>query len=199
MCNKMTMQVLALLLITKSTLCASLDNLYLPANQKSFANIEDQPQYSSNQIKHIPVLKFDADNNGEGSYRYAYETGNDISAQEEGDARGDGTKAHGSYSYVAPGGEKVSITYTADENGFQAQGSHIPTPPPLPEAIARALQQNAADEARGIFDDGQYRGEGLEEGEYRFQGNSNGGVSGRSGNPDVSAGGAASGFSGYRY
>lgn len=47
------------------------------------------------------------------------------------------------------------MRYTAGDNGFQAQGSHIPTPPPVPEAIARALQENARDEAAGIFDDGE--------------------------------------------
>lgn len=51
-----------------------------------------------------------------------------------------------------------------------AQGSHIPTPPPVPEAILKSLQENAAAEARGIFDDGQYHGEGLNEGQYQGEG-----------------------------
>lgn len=41
--------------------------------------------------------------------------------------------AQGSYSYTGPDGIPVSISYTADENGFQAFGSHIPTPVPLPK------------------------------------------------------------------
>lgn len=102
--------------------------------------------------------------------RYNYETGNSITAEEQGEARGDGTRAHGSYSYTAPDGQHVSVTYTADENGFVAQGSHIPTPPPVPEAILKSLQENAAAEARGIFDDGQYHGEGLNEGQYQGEG-----------------------------
>lgn len=63
----------------------------------------------------------------------------------------------GSYTYTSPEGEQIQINYQAGENGFQAQGSHIPTPPPVPEEIQKAIEQNLADEARGVVDDGQYR------------------------------------------
>ena len=53
----------------------------------------------------------------------------------------------GSYSYTGPDGITVSLTYTADENGFVPQGDHLPTPPPIPEAILRSLEQNAREEA----------------------------------------------------
>lgn len=48
----------------------------------------------------------------------------------------------GRYSYPAPDGTPITIEYTADENGFRATGAHIPTPPPIPEAIRRALEAN---------------------------------------------------------
>lgn len=115
----------------------------------------------------VPILRLENNNDGE-TYKYAYETGNSISAQEEGDARGDGTKAQGGFSYTAPDGQQIAIQYTADENGFLPQGPHLPVAPPVPEEILRAVEQNLADEARGIFDDGQYREDGA--GQYRHDG-----------------------------
>lgn len=128
------------------------------------------------------------------SFRYNYETGNSISAEEQGDARGEGTKAQGSYSYISPEGEHISVSYTADENGFVPQGSHIPTPPPIPEAILKSLQENAAAEARGVFDDGAYRGEGLNEGQYQGEGQGTGAYGKSTGGS-----GSYAGNGGYRY
>ncbi|XP_050301337.1 endocuticle structural glycoprotein SgAbd-2-like [Anthonomus grandis grandis] len=162
--------------LTSLALSNPITNSYLPplsANQPAGifaakqADFSAQSSPSSGPTKFIPILKFANDNEGEGTYSYNYESANTITAQEQGDVRGDGTKAHGSYSFILPNGEHVSVTYTADQNGFVAEGSHIPTPPPVPEAILRALEENAAAEARGIFDDGQYHGEGLEESQYR--------------------------------
>lgn len=45
----------------------------------------------------------------------------------------------GSYSYTGDDGVPVVVNYIADENGFQPQSSILPTPPPVPEAIQRAL------------------------------------------------------------
>lgn len=44
--------------------------------------------------------------------------------------------------------------YTAGVNGFVPEGDHLPTPPPIPEEILKVLEQNARDEAAGIYDDG---------------------------------------------
>lgn len=44
------------------------------------------------------------------------------------------------YSRVSPEGEQVQLTYTADERGYLPQGSHLPTPPPTPDYILKALE-----------------------------------------------------------
>ncbi|CAH1999036.1 unnamed protein product [Acanthoscelides obtectus] len=91
-------------------------------------------------------------------------------AQLDGDARGEaGTRAQGGYSFTLPDGQQVHLSYTADENGFVAQGSHIPTPPPIPEEIRKAIAQNLADEARGLVDDGSYRESQYGGSEYRSE------------------------------
>ncbi|XP_076272814.1 endocuticle structural glycoprotein SgAbd-8-like [Rhynchophorus ferrugineus] len=122
----------------------------------------------------IPILRYVNNNNGDGTYNWAYETGNGINAEESGDARGDGTKARGSFSYTAPDGQRISLQYTADENGFVPAGNHLPTPPPIPEAILRSIEYNRAHPN----EDGQYR-PGADDGGF--------------------GGGAGGGFGGYRY
>lgn len=88
-----------------------------------------------------PVVKSTSDIHPDGQYQYEYETGNGIVAKESGLAA---KTVQGSYSYTAPDGTPVQMTYVADENGFQPTGSHLPVAPPVPQAIARALEYIAA-------------------------------------------------------
>lgn len=77
---------------------------------------------------------------------YSYETANGISASEYGAYKAGPTSeegvqsASGSYSYTGPDNVVYTITYTAGLEGFVPQGAHIPTPPPIPEAIQKVIQ-----------------------------------------------------------
>nr|CAD7426176.1 unnamed protein product [Timema monikensis] len=86
-----------------------------------------------------------------GRLENTYETANSISQSESGYLKnagaGEGAEAQtvqGSYSYTGPDGITINLAYTADENGFQAQGDHLPRSPPIPEEILKSLEYNAA-------------------------------------------------------
>uniref|UniRef100_A0A2A4K1W4 Cuticle protein n=1 Tax=Heliothis virescens TaxID=7102 RepID=A0A2A4K1W4_HELVI len=125
------------------------------AQTGAYSGFEARPERAQAAFeRNAAILRQDSSNDGE-TYAYAYETENGISAEENGVAT-NGVQAQGGYSYTGDDGQVYSVRYTADENGFQPQGDHLPTPPPIPEEILKALEQNARDEAAGIYDDGSY-------------------------------------------
>lgn len=78
---------------------------------------------------------------------FSYQTGDGISAQANGFQRNLGVKdaesqvVQGSYSYTGPDGVVYTVNYIADENGYRAEGAHLPTPPPA-TATALAAAKN---------------------------------------------------------
>lgn len=93
----------------------------------------------------IPIIRLEKQQSLDGSYKSNYETGNSIQAEETGFVKNIGVPEQealvqfGSYSYTDPNGELVSVQYTADEGGFRATGSHLPTPPPVPPEVQKGL------------------------------------------------------------
>lgn len=64
-------------------------------------------------------------------HHFRYSTSNNIQADESGELRQGGAEGaylvkRGSYSFVGQDGVTYTINYTADENGFRAEGAHIP-------------------------------------------------------------------------
>ncbi|KAH8302916.1 hypothetical protein KR044_011927, partial [Drosophila immigrans] len=77
------------------------------------------------------VLRYDNDNIGVDGYNWTVETSNGISQQEQAQLNNPGSEneaisVRGQYSYTAPDGVVYSVSYVADENGFQPQGAHLP-------------------------------------------------------------------------
>ncbi|XP_062550571.1 pupal cuticle protein Edg-78E-like isoform X2 [Armigeres subalbatus] len=83
------------------------------------------------------IVKQDQQINADGSYSFAYETSNGIQASE---SSPDGAAATGEFSYTAPEGDKIRLSYVADQDGFQPQGEHLPVEPPVPEHVIKALE-----------------------------------------------------------
>ncbi|KAK4880462.1 hypothetical protein RN001_008608 [Aquatica leii] len=106
--------------------------------------------YSAPQ-QQAKIVSQSSDTNADGGYKWSYETDHGVKAEETGSikkASGPGAEdtvvAQGSYEYKDLEGKPVHLTYIADENGFQPAGAHLPTPPPVPEAILKALAWIAA-------------------------------------------------------
>ncbi|XP_026734679.1 larval cuticle protein LCP-14-like [Trichoplusia ni] len=107
---------------------------------------------SAAEDKAASIVSFVNQQNPEGNYEYAFQTDNGISGNAQGQLKTinkdeSAVVVSGGNSYISPEGESISLTYIADENGYQPQGSHLPTPPApiaIPEYIARAIAYIAA-------------------------------------------------------
>ncbi|XP_075233432.1 uncharacterized protein LOC142331429 [Lycorma delicatula] len=116
-----------------------------PPPSRQYSQTPEPQTIKSDYVTPIPIIRFDKVQAQDGSYKSSYETGNNIIAEETGFLKNVGDKdqealvQHGSYSYTDPDGNVITVTYTADEGGFRAEGAHLPTPPPVPAEIQRAL------------------------------------------------------------
>lgn len=102
----------------------------------------------------MAILRSAADGpNPDGSYSWSYESADGTKAEEKGslhpveqrsddkDSYPEAMTAEGAFSFFAPDGTQYSVKYIADgEGGFRPEGAHLPTPPPVPEAIVRMLK-----------------------------------------------------------
>ncbi|XP_046446878.1 endocuticle structural glycoprotein SgAbd-3-like isoform X4 [Daphnia pulex] len=96
--------------------------------------------------KPIEIISSNSEMNADGSYSFAFESEDGTKVEESGNQKQVGPKpedigtvSRGSYSYTSPDGVVITVNWTADENGFQATGDHLPTPPPMPEHVVKML------------------------------------------------------------
>jgi len=81
--------------------------------------------------EHIPITKDDRSQNAYGESSFDFGTGNGIYRSEQG-SQNDGQNFQGKWSYTSPEGVPISLTFVADQGGYQPQGDHLPQPVPLP-------------------------------------------------------------------
>lgn len=75
--------------------------------------------------------------NYDGTYTNTFQTSNGIGFSETGLG---GVVSNGVSQYYDPQGQLHELSWTADENGYRPQGKDLPTPPPIPSYIIRALE-----------------------------------------------------------
>ncbi|NP_001166726.1 endocuticle structural glycoprotein ABD-5-like [Bombyx mandarina] len=70
----------------------------------------------------VEIVKQDSEVDVDG-YKFEYETSDGTSRQEQGEYKNDtdqqGLLVRGSYKYVAPDGQQISVSFVADKNGYQ--------------------------------------------------------------------------------
>ncbi|BET01394.1 Cuticle protein [Nesidiocoris tenuis] len=90
-----------------------------------------QANYYRTAPSYVPIVSQKSIRDDTG-YSYSYETADRTSVNERGllkqGPEGDVIVADGSFSYVGPDGNQYTVTYRADENGFQPEGAHLPRP-----------------------------------------------------------------------
>jgi len=112
----------------------------------------------------VVIVRSEFDDKGDGTFSWASETSDGTKIEQSGFLKNPGTEDEGisisgSYQYYAPEGELIQLKYIADEKGFQPEGEHLPTPPPIPEAIQKALEiiyKNAEQQTAGSFNRESY-------------------------------------------
>ncbi|XP_062705269.1 endocuticle structural glycoprotein ABD-5-like [Aedes albopictus] len=73
------------------------------------------------------ILKYENVADGEGTYKFEYETDDGTSRVEQGDQKGEDLTVQGNFKFVGDDGQEYKVKYVADgEGGFRAEGAHVP-------------------------------------------------------------------------
>lgn len=80
------------------------------------------------------ILRYENDNIGIDGYKFAFETSDGTSRQEEAELQNAGSEnealvVRGSVTWTAPDGQVFTLNYVADENGYRPEGDFLPVAP----------------------------------------------------------------------
>jgi len=123
--------------------------------------------------RQIPILRFNQEIRGSESQSVDFETGNGIkstfntrvvrgrpSSYEDENGRmvqTDSSLEQDGHSYHEIDGQHISLTWSADDNGFRATGDHLPRPVEMPADHAEAHREaNARAQSSSGYDSGSY-------------------------------------------
>ncbi|CAO1344620.1 unnamed protein product [Diamesa serratosioi] len=82
----------------------------------------------------VQILRSEFDNIGVDGYKFAFEQSDGQKREEQAELKNVGTEneaisVRGSFSFVGDDGQTYTVTYIADENGFQPSAPHLPVAP----------------------------------------------------------------------
>ncbi|XP_045493006.1 uncharacterized protein LOC123692315 [Colias croceus] len=91
----------------------------------------------------VQILRYDVNNAGLDSYNFAWELSDGTKHEEQGQLKNIGTEnessvVQGQYAWIGPDGVQYTVTYIADENGFQPQIQQGPGGA-VPSAVVASL------------------------------------------------------------
>uniref|UniRef100_A0A182Q632 Uncharacterized protein n=1 Tax=Anopheles farauti TaxID=69004 RepID=A0A182Q632_9DIPT len=74
------------------------------------------------------TLRYENVQDGDASYKFAFESDDGISRQEQGELKTEeeGMNVQGNFKFVADDGQEYEVQYVADSQGFHPEGAHIP-------------------------------------------------------------------------
>uniref|UniRef100_A0A453Z3Q2 Uncharacterized protein n=1 Tax=Anopheles quadriannulatus TaxID=34691 RepID=A0A453Z3Q2_ANOQN len=74
------------------------------------------------------VLRYENVQDGDASYKFAFESDDGIARQEQGELKTEqeGMNVQGNFKFVADDGKEYVVQYVADSQGFHPEGDHIP-------------------------------------------------------------------------
>ncbi|XP_037780487.1 cuticle protein AMP1A-like [Penaeus monodon] len=112
----------------------------------------DGPRAASSE--EVAILRDNRVHEDDGRYNYDVETANGIVLSQSGSPDGDegAVVKAGEYSYTAPDGTDVHVSFVADENGYQPQSDLLPVAPefphPIPQFVLDQIAFAAEEDAR---------------------------------------------------